>query len=129
MFPAKRGMSSGLTMPFLIISAKPEMEVRGVFSSWETLAVNSRRRFSRSSRSVMSRITTTAPSTSPSRRTGLAITWQQRPPWRTSCSLRLPAKAPSTALRNPALRLRAKALTWLSAGTASAPSSRRALVL
>ena len=34
-------------MPFFIISAKPEIEVSGVFSSWETLAVNSRRSCSR----------------------------------------------------------------------------------
>ena len=44
MFPAKWGTSSGFTKPFCRISAVPRMEVKGVFSSWETLAVNSRRR-------------------------------------------------------------------------------------
>ena len=46
---------------FIIISAKPEMEVRGVFSSWETLAVNSLRSCSRLTRSVTSKMTITAP--------------------------------------------------------------------
>ena len=34
-------ISAGGTMPFFIISAKPEIEVSGVFSSCETFAVNS----------------------------------------------------------------------------------------
>ena len=42
-FPANTGTSSGFAMPLLMISAKPEMEVSGVLSSWETLAENSRR--------------------------------------------------------------------------------------
>ena len=41
-------------MPLSIISAKPEMLVSGVFSSWLTLAVNSRRMASLSSRSLRS---------------------------------------------------------------------------
>ena len=53
-------------IPFFMISAIPEIEVRGVFSSWETLAVNSRRSVSRSSCSVISSITITAPITDPS---------------------------------------------------------------
>ena len=118
MFPAKRGTSAGFTMPFCMISANPEMEVRGVFSS-----------FSRSSRSVMSRITTTAPTTSPSRRTGLPSTWQQRPFSRSSCWLRLPERAPSTTLRKLALRFRVRALSRPPAWASGQPSSRRALVL
>ena len=35
---------SGGTSPFTMSSAKPEMEVSGVFSSCDTLAENSRRR-------------------------------------------------------------------------------------
>ena len=37
----KRQTSAGLAMPVSISSAEPEIDVRGVFSSWDTLAVNS----------------------------------------------------------------------------------------
>ena len=36
-------MSAGRTIPFFMISAYPEIDVRGVFSSWETFAENSLR--------------------------------------------------------------------------------------
>ena len=72
MSPANSGTVSWGTMPLFISSAKPEMEVSGVFSSWETLALNSRRRASRFSRSVTSRMASTAPASRPSRITGLA---------------------------------------------------------
>ena len=105
--PAKWGMSAGFTSPPAMISAVPRMEVRGVFSSWDTLAVNSRRSCSRCSFSVTSRITTTAPATVPSRSTGLAMTCRQLSSFSSSCSVRRPARAPSTQWRKPLSRLRA----------------------
>ena len=39
----KKRISCGRTMPFFMISAYPDIDVRGVFSSWETLAENSLR--------------------------------------------------------------------------------------
>ena len=61
------------TSPFIMISAYPEIEVSGVFSSWETLAVNSRRSSSRLCCSVTSRMTTTAPLLPSDSATGLAM--------------------------------------------------------
>ena len=67
MWPMKRGTSSGSTMPFSISSALPMMPCSGVLSSWETLAVNSRRCAARRvSRSVMSKASSTAPMVAPS---------------------------------------------------------------
>ena len=107
MFPAKCGMSSGFTRPPFMISAVPRMEVRGVFSSCETLAVNSRRSRSRCSFSVTSRITSTAPAIWPSCSTGLAMIWRQSSSFSSSCSQRRPARASSTQRRKPASRFRA----------------------
>ena len=61
MFPAKWGMSSGFTRPFCRISAVPRMEVRGVFSSWVTLATNSLRMDSSLRIRVTSATTASAP--------------------------------------------------------------------
>ena len=66
-------MSSSFTNPPSIISANPEIEVSGVFSSWETFAENSLLRFSRSTFSVTFIRRSTAPCVSFSRLTGFAM--------------------------------------------------------
>ena len=129
MFPAKWDTSSGRTVPFSRISAVPEMAVRGVFSSWETLAVNSRRRLSRCSRSVTSKITTTAPVRCPSCTTGLARIWRHRFSRRTIRSLRRPARASSTQRRKFSSRLRTSALVSPGTGVSSVSSRRSAAEL
>ena len=60
-------------MPFFKSSAKPEMDVSGVFSSFDTFAENSRRSASRCSRSVVSSAMTTAPVIWVSENTGVAM--------------------------------------------------------
>ena len=74
MFSAKCLTSSGFAMPFIIISANPEIDVNGVFNSCETFAVNSRRNCSPFSRSVTSRTTITAPTIFSPLTTGFAKT-------------------------------------------------------
>ena len=128
MLPAKWGMSSGFTRPFSRISAVPRMEVRGVFSSWDTLAVNSRRSASRCSFSVTSSTISTAPFWTPSCSTGLAKTRRHSPSRSSSSSRRRPARASSTQRRKPASRSRARTLSPSSTGR-SQPSSFKAAEL
>ena len=66
MWPTKRGMSAGLTRLFSSSSALPMMDWSGVLSSWETLAVNSRRLRSANSSADMSKASSTAQNTVPS---------------------------------------------------------------
>ena len=88
---------SGGTRPSFISSAKPEMEVSGVFSSCETLAENSRRSASRSSRSVTSISSSTAPDGRPKLATGFAVSCQTPSERCSSASACVPDKAASTA--------------------------------
>ena len=74
MFSANIGMSCGFTMPFCSSSAQPDMVCSGVFSSCDTLAVNSRRICSAFSFSLMSKMRSTMPLSLPSDMTGLAFT-------------------------------------------------------
>ena len=73
MVPANPATSSSLTMPEASISETPYIDVKGVFSSWDTLDVNSRLSFSPFSLSVTSMTIRIAPVTSSSSLTGLEI--------------------------------------------------------
>ena len=78
-WPTKRGISSGFTMPLWMSSALPTMPCRGVFNSWETLAVNSRRLRSAYSCSVTSKVSSTVPTVSPPDWMRLISSWYSRP--------------------------------------------------
>ena len=75
MRPAKSFTSSGRARPSRMISAKPEMEVSGVLSSWETLAENSLRLISAVYFSVVSSSSSTMPMQPSFPATGLASSW------------------------------------------------------
>ena len=88
---------SPVARPFIMSSAKPEIEVSGVLSSWETLAENSRLSRSRCSRSVTSMRSRTAPEGLPRTETGLAMIRQVSPSAEWETSLLAPRRASFTA--------------------------------
>ena len=90
-------MSSGFTSPFFSSSALPRMDCSGVFSSWDTLAVNSRRLRSAQARSVTSKASRTTPTAVPSGWIRLKSNWYSRPPRWERMELRPSSRAARTA--------------------------------
>ncbi len=73
------GASWGFTVPSSSISALPVMTCRGVFSSWDTFAANSRRIRSASACSVTSKASRTVPAGAPSVCMRLRSSWYSLP--------------------------------------------------
>ena len=77
--PEKWGISSCLTIPLFNSSALPRMDCSGVFSSWDTFAVNSRRFRSANACSVTSKANSTVPTKASSDSIRLMSNWNSRP--------------------------------------------------
>ena len=78
MTPTNCGISSCLTRPFSSSSALPIIDCKGVFSSWDTLAENSRRLRSAAACSVTSNASSTVPAAAPSAVIWLMSNWYSR---------------------------------------------------